>query len=287
MVCVLFNEDNVIYAYRIIGLLVTCGSMDRADLGGDILTMGCELATSSDSSGRIFVQHGRGTLWTFSASQCSTWFAFISHFTEFWPKYRLIFEHASKPITADDWPKLLKYVKSTGAITLHLKRATADECALNETLLPESKGKNTKDVQECEHRRLHVLQPTSKTGSSNNADEVGEDIRSKMRTVDSFLRANPSLSFAKRSAYKNCPQAARDELLRYLNEQVKEVEREKNDMLKKVQDERVCLFNIADTLFQLFLPKEFETVTSRKFWGAVLQVVNVSASRPVLLVTHD
>lgn len=159
-----------------------------------------------------------------------------------------------------------------------ISRRASDDCPLNKDLVLESKGKNTKGAQDGKHRRLHVLlQTASKTDSSKEGDEMDDEMRSKMRTVDSFLRANSSLSFAKRSAYKKCPQAARDDVLEYLSGQLIIVEKEKNDMVKKVQLERVCLFNIVDTLFQLFLPKDFECVTSRKFWGAVLQVLRVSA----------
>lgn len=69
-------------------LLVTCGEMAKTDLKGESLTLTSELSNSDSTAnlGRIFVQYGEAVVWTFDASECSTWFVCVIDATRITPK---------------------------------------------------------------------------------------------------------------------------------------------------------------------------------------------------------
>lgn len=49
-------------------------------------------------------------------------------------------------------------------------------------------------------------------------------------------------------------------------------------------EKRVSLFNAADAIFKFFFPPDAWVPTVRKFWGAVLDLVNVSIKHEVVTV---
>lgn len=95
-----------------------------------------------------------------------------------------------------------------------------------------------------------------------------------MESVALFLEEKTS--FAKQTAYKACPRATRADVLSFLLEQASEVDEKKDDELRQIQEDRVSLFNVADSWYQLFLPPDCQYPTVDKFWGAIMDVMKVS-----------
>lgn len=71
-----FSLIDIVEAnYSIKGVLITCGEMAKSDLQGEAITFASELSPPTGSSTqRIFVKYGEALNWTFSVSECRTWF---------------------------------------------------------------------------------------------------------------------------------------------------------------------------------------------------------------------
>lgn len=111
----------------------------------DIVT--APLKSPSAGGALIYVYYTEAVLWVLSVDECASWFvssyatslvmhwngmasqicaddplqAFISHFHDFWPQ-TLSFSHRDRPITADDWPRILNLARhSNSKTTLYLR----------------------------------------------------------------------------------------------------------------------------------------------------------------------
>lgn len=92
-------------------LLITCGSMSESDLRGEAVTVISDPArdpTLGSDMGRILIRYGDSVLWSFPLQECQTWFAFISHFSEFWPK-AVRFHFNGRLLSEARWWKVLQF----------------------------------------------------------------------------------------------------------------------------------------------------------------------------------
>lgn len=96
-------------------LLITCGSMSETALRGDSVSVVSEPAKNpshSAESGRILVQYGESVLWSFPLEECQTWFAFIAHFADFWPK-AVRFHFNGRQLGEARWWKVLQFASTS------------------------------------------------------------------------------------------------------------------------------------------------------------------------------
>jgi len=90
-------------------------------------------------------------------------------------------------------------------------------------------------------------------------------------------------SFGDAKAYKACDLNSRSSVRRYLEEKRRELE--SADPLKREYrgdqrrfEEKIDIFNAADTIFQFFLPVDFEGPTVGKYWGAIDNLIVVGST---------
>ena len=101
-------------------------------------------------------------------------------------------------------------------------------------------------------------------------------LRVQLQAAEKFLLTETA--FSNRKAYKCSNESTRSETYNYLAGLNSRVEENGQDAVRRAYEERIDIFNAADILYRLFLPKEFDDPTSRKFWGAVKELVMVSLS---------
>jgi len=86
-----------------------------------------------------------------------------------------------------------------------------------------------------------------------------------------------------RRAYNDCAKKKRDTVHGILKTERQELYRRKLTLQEQKDfEKRVSLFNAADVIFKFFFPPDTWVPTIRKFWGAVLGLVNVSTKYGVL-----
>lgn len=103
-----------------------------------------------------------------------------------------------------------------------------------------------------------------------------ENLRAQLKAAEKFLIQETS--FSNRKAYKSSSESNRDEVFNYLKNLASKVDEDGTDEIRRAYEERVDIFNAADIIHGLFLPKGFDDPTSRKFWGSLKDVVTVSCA---------
>lgn len=85
-------------------------------------------------------------------------------------------------------------------------------------------------------------------------------------------------AYVTQTAYNDCTESSHGAALENLKVIGVEVDNEKSDLRKRGHEDGLELFNIAETLFQLFLPLDCDGPTTNKFWGAILDLACGSRS---------
>lgn len=307
-------------------VLITCGSMSEAVLRGEAVDIVSEPArdpTPSQDSGRILVQYGGSVLWSFPLEECQTWFSFIAHFCDFWPK-AVQFQLNGRMLTEARWWKVIQLAKTSRRNVVIMMEtwyvqplgnkpmATDTKCS-NPPQLPPSgilrpigSGLNgNKDGSGMSHNRTQPdfdLRPPPLSPGRRLSYPVGHEqskakfhvfswaktrtpspvggpnfvvLQKQLSEVEEFLTAETN--GADRRAYLDADISTREAAYAYLEQQGVAIQEMKNQPLKKRDyEERVDIFNAADTLFRFFLPPRFDGPTTERFWGAVMNLVWVS-----------
>ncbi|OAQ95678.1 hypothetical protein LLEC1_03203 [Akanthomyces lecanii] len=263
-------------------LLVTCGSMPRARLEGNVIRLVSEPSrgiSAASATGQILVKYGNSLTWNFSPEQCPTWFDFIAQFTAFWPM-TLEFKKDDTILTARDWPKLLKFLTVKRHRNVVLTLTTDREMSVASRALPmpedeKAANENATTSDKLLHTLALIIQ-TSDKGEKPPA--IQSELILQLEAADKFLMEQPA--YATQAAYSDCADVSRDAALERLRLEGAKVEDEKNDVRKREYEDGIELFNIAESLFQLFLPLTCDGPTTGKFWGAVSDLACGARSRP-------
>lgn len=98
-------------------LLITCSELSMSNLQGEGIKMKQEqISAIHHQHGGwppgIVVSCGRCLLWYFKLEECESWFDFVSHFGEFWPR-KLEFKHNGKLVGPGDWSKIVSLAAKT------------------------------------------------------------------------------------------------------------------------------------------------------------------------------
>ncbi|OIW34428.1 hypothetical protein CONLIGDRAFT_566188 [Coniochaeta ligniaria NRRL 30616] len=294
-------------------LLITCGAMSDPTKKGDFDDM-IDLVTkpsqdpSTAVSSFIYVYYTEAVMYALPIDQCRSWFAFISHFHEFWPN-TLKFTHRDRLVTAADWPAIFNLARlSNSRVLLVLKLGAAPQPPARGVLKSlikdegEGEGESTENADTSETKSKNNLKPPNKgkqnavagnplvsdpqddkfhvfswlesftaTGEASSQEQV-ESLRMQLQEMEDFLRNETNR--LDRQAYESCPEATRLAALAYLEEQSAAVK--KNSHLKRDFEDRVDVLNAAEIVFRFFLPLESGGPTVGKFWGAIHRIVQVS-----------
>lgn len=111
-------------------LLITCSGLRMQDLEGDMVKVLHEpsMALHGNPPPCVTVQCGRCLLWSFRIDECQSWFDFVCHFAEYWPRV-ISFRHNGKMVNgASDWPKIVNLaMKANVRLTLEHKAPSREK----------------------------------------------------------------------------------------------------------------------------------------------------------------
>ncbi|KAL7957117.1 hypothetical protein V8C34DRAFT_286828 [Trichoderma compactum] len=256
-------------------VLVTCGTMPQSHLQGTTVKMNTEPGQAGGGPGRILVSYGGAVMWSLATTECQTWFAFISHLRAFWPR-KLEFWRKDHLLTAESWAKILKLAEEQhGDVRLKLKIADAPD-------LPRTFLKPDATVNKASEKRpeqsaaapeyLHAFTLLSKSADSSN-DSIIKDLQEHLSAAEKFL--TEKTSYTAQRGYKRCELMTRDGVNGQLEKLAARIEEKKSDTVRRSYEERLDVFNMADTLFQLFFPLTFHGPTTGKYWGALSKLMEM------------
>lgn len=141
-------------------------------------------------------------------------------------------------------------------------------------VLPESHGgKGKPQIEEY----LHVLNLPSEAQKRTRKVNL-KSLESELEAAEKFLAIDAAYSDG--HVYRNLKESSRQECYNHLAALSDTMSDSENNDDKAAYDEAVDIFNVADILFNLFLPDDFSGPTSTKFWGAVWAIVHVSLPKP-------
>jgi hypothetical protein len=87
-----------------------------------------------------------------------------------------------------------------------------------------------------------------------------------------------------RRAYRTTAKAQRADVHETLDSERRSAEPRNSPSEQEDIRKRVSVFNLADIVFDFFFPPDAWVPTTRKFWGAVMALVNVSCQQPLFFV---
>ncbi|KAH8121649.1 hypothetical protein LI328DRAFT_158084 [Trichoderma asperelloides] len=253
-------------------VLITCSTMQQSELQGACLKVNTE-PSQVGASGKILVSYGGAVMWSLTTKECPTWFAFIAHFRAFWPRC-LEFWHKDRRLSAKNWGKVLKLAEGRqGDVKLKLKIAPESPRVF---LKPNTSTKtaSAKSPEQTEDlpEYLHVFTLLPKSAESSG-DTILKELYEQLSAAEKFL--TEQTSYSAQRGYKQCRLMARDGVNEYLTNLAPRIDEKANDTLRRLYEERIDVFNMADMLFQLFFPLTFHGPTTGKYWGALNKLMKM------------
>ncbi|UKZ53418.1 hypothetical protein TrVGV298_007210 [Trichoderma virens] len=201
--------------------------------------------------------------------------AFISHFHAFWPQ-KLEFWRKDRLITAENWGKILELAEGLrGDVRLRLKIADAPDMVrtfLKPDAVANKASEKRPEQSAATPEYLHVFTLLSKNAESSG-DSILQDLREQLSAAEKFL--TEKTSYTAQRGYKRCELMTKDGAQEQLEKLAVRVEEKKSDTIRRSYDERLDVFNMADTLFQLFFPLTFHGPTTGKYWGALSKLMHI------------
>ncbi len=116
---------------------------------------------------------------------------------------------------------------------------------------------------------LMSLQTNQKTKQATASFELADQLAS----AEKFLQEQTP--YATQTAYERCDEATRRKVVLLLEAETARIEDQKDDEGRRRHEQDLVLFNMADSLFQVFLPAGCQGPTVTKFWGAIMALCTV------------
>ncbi|KAI9053978.1 hypothetical protein LZ554_002922 [Drepanopeziza brunnea f. sp. 'monogermtubi'] len=295
-------------------VIVSCACSSMTALQGDSISVLPPPGPESPLlSPNILVSTKSSLLWALPLEECQSWFAFMSHFLEYWPLQAAI-TYSGKSIVAEDWPRLLLLAKkATIRLSMELqlpKRVEPTRGILSED--PTSGGSVHKEpsapspsLKPKDHQRhknrlnnsterskeeFHVftwmnsnneMHNVSPGITATNVDYIlpgfeRQGLEDDLKEMDEYLSTEINLSH--RLIYNAAPSKTRVELYELLSSMRKEAvsdERSTTPQIK-VYEAMVDVVNAAEVLFRFFLPSNYEGTMVKKYWGAMYRLLQLS-----------
>ncbi|KAI1118051.1 hypothetical protein F5Y14DRAFT_400954 [Nemania sp. NC0429] len=281
-------------------LLVTCSTMSDDMLSDDRLEV--KSVPPKEKSGtcdepRILVEYRGNTLWAIPLGECLTWFAFITHFWEFWPGNVQFYQHR-KLLSPNDWSDIVESVRyGTNSVLLEAVMKPLPNPPARGVLAPvhestaSAKQPDSGGASTGSGIAGATGGPRTATPNSSVADELSQD--SKSFSAFAWIQPSPASSRAmtvrvelglidqficKRTrkrdqrAYNECPESTPGEIraeMERLAVKAKLSELHKGSRLRTDLRDRIDTFNAVNAIFTYFLPLSFTGPSVGKFWGAL------------------
>lgn len=127
--------------------------------------------------------------------------------------------------------------------------------------------------------KLHVLALPPKGQNYSSSDVALKNLDEQLTAAEKFM--TEKTSFSTQKGYKNCGLVRREEVSAHLSLLAAAAEKLEDDQVRSHYETQTKLFNVADTVYQTFLPASFKGPTSATFWGAVDTLIRVSYVFPL------
>ncbi|KAI0172238.1 hypothetical protein GGR52DRAFT_460033 [Hypoxylon sp. FL1284] len=279
-------------------VLVTCSTMsDDNTLGNNRIEMKrVPPKEKSDESHelRILVEYGGNTLWNIPLQECLTWFAFASHFSEFWP-YNVQFYRHRKQLSSSDWPDIVELAqRGADSVLLEVTTKSLPSAPVRGVLSPIGKAKASAKRTDAggtstAGKHEDPEEPATAIPSTSKTDELSEE--SNSFSVFAWTQPRPGISrtaaakaelgrideFIQRKTrrqdqrgYNECPEATPDEIqaeLEHLAFKKKIIKLDEGSSLRAALRDRIDTFNSVVIIFTYFLPPRFDGLSTGKVWG--------------------
>ncbi|KAK1998636.1 hypothetical protein LX36DRAFT_575892 [Colletotrichum falcatum] len=302
------GEDNWCFHIRQLwcivldnSLLITCGSMYEDALRGDIIAVTSAPARGlapNVEEGRILIQSDESVIWSFPLEECQTWFAFIAHFSDFWPK-AVRFHFNGRVLTESRWWKVLQVARTSRRnVVIRMETCAPPQLPPSGILRPIIQGLGDTSGRPSSAN----LQPPKPSSGNRMSLSPGRPSKPKdmfhvfgwaettlpspvegpnfivlqrqLSEVEEFLTAETN--GPDRRSYLEAQMSTRNEVYLYLEQLGTGINSTPKTWKKQEYEDRIDIFNAADSLFRFFLPPLFDGPTTDRFWGAVMNLVRMS-----------
>ncbi|OAA73175.1 Mg2+ transporter protein, CorA-like protein [Cordyceps fumosorosea ARSEF 2679] len=179
----------------------------------------------------------------------------------------LEFKKEDTVLTAGDWPKLLKFLSAKRHKNVVLTLTVDRNVPTAPRALPTPEEAATNAKATLSDTPLHTLALIIQSSEKGDKPVKASELKLQLDAAHKFLMEQPA--YATQAAYSDCSVTSHDAALEKLKSDGVEVEDEKSDSRKREYEDGIELFNMAESLFQLFLPLDCDGPTTGKFWGAV------------------
>ncbi|KAI2633689.1 hypothetical protein GGS26DRAFT_56879 [Hypomontagnella submonticulosa] len=280
-------------------LLVTCGRMSSSALRGDLVRIVNEpLKEPGGKVKRLYVSYYDSFLWALSLDSCSTWFDFLIHFRDFWPRPVKFYYH-NQVVIASDWSRIVNTVKNTNTkVTLDLRLwihphppdvgvlrplgKEIGEAGQGNLKTGQNKNENTQSkppngVDTSFHVFSWLAMAEAETGDT---ELDAEALTTDLQEAEQYLLG--STAMGNRNAYQRCSQSTQSSVYDYLETQGSKIEKNNGESREESRNRReyetrVDLYNAAEIIFSFFLPQSLGigAPTVGKFWGAIRSLVEI------------
>ncbi|KAK4198538.1 hypothetical protein QBC40DRAFT_283526 [Triangularia verruculosa] len=285
-------------------LLLTCGRMPFDALCGNLIHKVIKTPqeiTSLKPPARVFIRYQNNIVWALPIEECESWFSFMAHFLEFWPRV-LSFFYFKRPVKSDDWPWICKLAsRSRAGVLLEMqighKPALPSPAALTSLQQenpdnqvqastfkqPDNSSSQRKTVRiqvPQKGKRPEEAKPLSSfsvftclEGVANSAaGGINHDVLKDYFTqVDQYLLNKTARQ--DRGAYSELRKSSRNDVYKLLEEEGNPSNDDIPSSERKMYEGRVSFFNKADLVFKFFFPPDVEVPTVDRFWGIIMSMI--------------
>ncbi|KAK4171864.1 hypothetical protein QBC36DRAFT_364939 [Triangularia setosa] len=284
-------------------LLLTCGRMPIDALCGNLIhkvTKTSQEISMLKPPLKVFIRYQSNIVWALPIEECGSWFSFMAHFLEFWPR-ALSFFYYKKPVKPDDWPWISKLaarsrtgvlleiqigykpaLPSPAALTSLKQENREKEVAPSAFKEPDSVGQKKTVRIALPQKGKEATEPKPASSfsvftcldgvASTTTSGINYDVLKNYFTqVDEYLLNKTARQ--DRKAYSELRQSTRGEVYRLLEEEGRIGKDDVPPSEWKMYESRVSFFNKADLVFKFFFPFDLEVPTVDRFWGIVLSLI--------------
>ncbi|TQV97268.1 Mg2+ transporter [Cordyceps javanica] len=181
--------------------------------------------------------------------------------------------HIQQDVMNFDGFWLLKFLSAKRHKSVVLVLTADRDVSAAPRALPAPEEATTNANAESSDTLLHTLALIIQRREKGDKPPMASELKLQLEAADKFLMEQPS--YSTQAAYSGCTTMSHGAVLEKLKLEGAEIEDEKSDARKREYEDGIELFNIAESVFQLFLPLTCDGPTTGKFWGAVSNLASV------------
>ncbi|KAK4147642.1 uncharacterized protein C8A04DRAFT_24189 [Dichotomopilus funicola] len=251
-------------------------------------------------------------MWTIPVQECQTWFTFVSHFRHYQP-LQLQFFQRFRVVRPSHWPQLYRLaVRNEKKIVLDVyvkprptlpqpevlaplpdtSRSPVPSSHGGQNLLAPGSPQSTQTQQKKRRPSISKTEPSYSGvlaylgGFTNTVSPTAPPRFFENETIKQYFADLENQMFTKtifkdRRLYKFVEVADRSAVHDAMDTERRNLElSEPSEDHQRDFDQRVKVFNAADSIFRFFFSPDASVATTGRYWGAVLALVNQPPTGP-------